>query len=139
MVSKVWRDEAPRLYPGRGRAVFSSFWAPTVGWLVEELTRCVQVWCMVAGYTCLTFDKLGGHLVVSRFDLICGIIGKSINKHFACVEYREQQLGFLPPGHLEKTHVPQNHSFQPLSGPQYYQSFASHYKSSIRSLFLFIR
>ena len=56
-------DEGSRLHPGRGRGMVSSFWAPTLDWLVEALIKHVQGWCIVAGCTCLTFDKRQVHQV----------------------------------------------------------------------------
>ena len=66
---KVGWDEGSRLHPGRGRDMFSSFWAPTLHWLVEAPTKLHTVgdaclgWCIVARCTCLTFVKWQVHLV----------------------------------------------------------------------------
>ena len=62
-VCKFGWDEGSRLHPGRGRGMVSSFWAPTLDWLVEVLTKRVQGWCIVAGCICLTFDKWQVHPV----------------------------------------------------------------------------
>ena len=76
---------------------------PPLDWLVEELTRRAQGWCMVARCACLTFVKWQVHLVALSspyYNLVCSINGKN-QKHFACIDYLGQQYSHL--GSLKET------------------------------------